>query len=138
MNRFNTKEIHDVDPRVMRAFRQYSWPGNIRELENLMERAYILETSSVLTPEGFPSELFESDVALATLAVDSSQTLAEVRRKGIEDVERNYLKEFLARNRGKVKESAEAAGITTRQLHKLMAKYGIRKEEYRTTPAHSA
>jgi DNA-binding NtrC family response regulator len=138
MNRFNAKEIHDVDPRVMEAFRQYSWPGNIREMENLMERAYILETSSVLTPEGFPSELFESDVALATLAVDSSQTLAEVRRKGIEDVERNYLKELLARNKGKVKESAEAAGITTRQLHKLMAKYGIHKEEYRTTPVHSA
>ncbi len=138
MNRFNTKEIHDVDPRVMEAFRRYSWPGNIRELENLMERAYILETSSVLTPEGFPSELFEPDVAIATVAVDSSQTLAEVRRKGIEDVERNYLKELLARNKGKVKESAEAAGITTRQLHKLMAKYGIHKEEYRTTPVHSA
>jgi DNA-binding NtrC family response regulator len=138
MNKFNTKEIHDVDPRVMEAFKGYSWPGNIRELENLMERAYILETSSVLTPEGFPSELFESDVALATFAVDSSQTLAEVRRKGIEDIERNYLKELLARNKGKVKESAEAAGMTTRQLHKLMAKYGIRKEEYRTTPVHSA
>ena len=99
-----------------------------------MERAYILETSSILTPESFPAELFESDLALATLPVDSSLTLAEVRRKGIEDIERNYLKELLARNKGKVKESAEAAGITTRQLHKLMAKYGIRKEEYRTTP----
>jgi transcriptional regulator with GAF, ATPase, and Fis domain len=138
MNKFNTKEIHDVDPRVMEAFKQYSWPGNIRELENLMERAYILEMSSVLTPEGFPSELFESDVALGTFALDSSQTLAEVRRKGIEDIERNYLKELLARNKGKVKESAEAAGMTTRQLHKLMAKYGIRKEEYRTNSALSA
>jgi transcriptional regulator with GAF, ATPase, and Fis domain len=138
MNRFNTKEIHDVDPRVMETFKRYPWPGNIRELENLMERAYILETSSLLTPEGFPSELFESDMALATLAVDSSQTLAEVRRKGIEDIERNYLKELLAQNKGKVKESAEAAGITTRQLHKLMSKYGIRKEDFRTARIDSA
>jgi DNA-binding NtrC family response regulator len=138
MNRFNKKEIHDVDPRVMETFRKYSWPGNIRELENLMERAYILETSSVLTPEGIPSELFESDVGLTTFAVDSSQTLGEVRRKGIEDIERNYLKELLAQNKGKMKESAEAAGITTRQLHKLMAKYGIRKEDYRKAPIHSA
>jgi DNA-binding NtrC family response regulator len=137
MNKFNTKEIHDVSPQVVESLMQYSWPGNIRELENLMERAYILETSSVLTPESFPVELFESESALATLPIDSSLTLAEVRRKGIEDIERNYLKELLARNRGKVKESAEAAGITTRQLHKLMAKHGIRKEEYRTTPIHS-
>ena len=128
MNKFNTKQIHDVSPQVVETLMQYSWPGNIRELENLIERAYILETSSVLTPESFPVELFESESAL---------TLAEVRRKGIEDIERSYLKELLARNRGKVKESAEAAGITTRQLHKLMAKYGIHKEEYRTTPVHS-
>jgi len=137
MNKFNTKGIHDVSPQVVETLMQYSWPGNIRELENLIERAYILETSSVLTPESFPVELFESESALATLPVDSSLTLAEVRRKGIEDIEMSYLKELLARNRGKVKESAEAAGITTRQLHKLMAKYGIHKEEYRTTPVHS-
>jgi DNA-binding NtrC family response regulator len=136
MNKLNTKEIHDVDPQVVETFKQYSWPGNIRELENLIERAYILETSSVLTPESFPIELFESDAALATLQVDSSLTLAEVRRKGIEDIERNYLHDLLARNNGRVKESAATAGITTRQLHKLMAKYGIRKEEYRTTPVH--
>ncbi len=138
MNKFNTKEIHDISPQVVETLMQYSWPGNIRELENLIERAYILETSSVLTPESFPVELFESESTLATLPVDSSLTLAEVRRKGIEDIERSYLKELLAQNRGKVKESAEAAGITTRQLHKLMAKYGIRKEEYRTTPVHLA
>ncbi len=138
MNKFNTKEIHDVDPRVMDAFKRYAWPGNIRELENLIERAHILETSSMFTPESFPAELFESDLALTTLPVNSSLILAEVRRKGIEDIERNYLKEVLARNKGKVKESAEAAGITTRQLHKLMAKYAIRKEEFRTTPVHSA
>ncbi len=138
MNKFNTKEVHDVSPEVVETLKQYSWPGNIRELENLMERAYILETSSVLTPESFPIEVSESKHGLATLPVDSSLTLAEVRRKGIEDIERNYLKELLARNKGRVKESAEAAGVTTRQLHKLMAKYGIRKEEFRTTPIRSA
>jgi DNA-binding NtrC family response regulator len=138
MNKFNTKEIHDVSPKVLEMLKRYPWPGNIRELENLMERAYILETSSVLTTESFPVELFESEFAPATLPVDSSITLAEVRRKGIEDIEKNYLKELLARNKGRVKESAEAAGITTRQLHKLMAKYGIRKEEFRTSPIHSA
>ena len=42
----------------------------------------------------------ESDPALATLPVDSSLTLADVRRKAIDDIERNYLKELLARNKG--------------------------------------
>ena len=133
MNRLNTKEIHDIHPRVIDAFINYSWPGNIRELENLMERAYILETSSALTPESFPGELFEYETLSATVPVDAGLPIAEVRRKGIEDIERNYLKEQLAQNRGKIQNTARAAGITTRQLHKLMKKYGIRKEEFKSS-----
>ena len=131
MNRINTKEIYHIDSQVLDAFRDYSWPGNIRELENLIERAYILESTSVLTPESFPSELFESSRSLASLPIDTSLTLAQARQKATDNIERNYLKELLARNRGRIKESAAAAGITTRQLHKLMAKYGIRKEEFK-------
>jgi DNA-binding NtrC family response regulator len=131
MNRLNTKEIHHIHPRVIDAFKNYSWPGNIRELENLMERACILETSSVLTPESFPGELFESETLWATVSVDAGLSIAEVRRKGIEDIERNYLKEQLAQNRGNIQNTARAAGITTRQLHKLMKKYDIRKEEFK-------
>ena len=131
MNKFSSKEIHDIHPHVLEAFRRYSWPGNIRELENLMERAYILETSSLLTPESFPGELFESQAPSASIAFDAQLTLTEVRHKGIEDIERRYLKEVLAKNQGKIKESASVAGVTTRQLHKLMKRYGIRKEEFR-------
>jgi DNA-binding NtrC family response regulator len=131
MNRLNKKEIHDTHPRVIEAFKNYSWPGNIRELENLMERAYILESSSVLTPESFPGELFETENLSATVSLDAGLSIAEARNKGIEDIERNYLKEQLAQNRGKIQDTARAAGITTRQLHKLMKKYGIRKEEFK-------
>jgi DNA-binding NtrC family response regulator len=131
MNRFSSKEIHDIHPHVLEVFTRYSWPGNIRELENLMERAYILETSSLLTPESFPSELFESEAPSASVFVDTQLTLMEVRHKGIEDIERRYLKEVLAKNQGRIKESASVAGVTTRQLHKLMTRYGIRKEEFK-------
>ena len=132
MNKFSSKDIHHVHPRVLEAFRRYSWPGNIREMENLMERAYILETSSLLTPETFPSELFESEVPSASVFFDTQLTLTEVRHKGIEDIERRYLKEVLAKNQGRIKESASVAGVTTRQLHKLMTRYGIRKEDFKS------
>ena len=57
--------------------------------------------------------------------------LADARRIALDNFERQYIKELLTRNRGKIKNSAFEAGITTRQLHKLMSKYGIRKEEYK-------
>jgi len=131
VNKFHSKEIHDTDPRVIEAFGKYSWPGNIRELENLMERAYILEESPILTPESFPNELFTSDPSQVQVVADISVTLAEVRRKAIEQTEAYYLKGLLAASKGRIKETAGAAGISPRQLHKLMKKYGIRKEEFK-------
>jgi DNA-binding NtrC family response regulator len=131
MNRFNSKEIHDIDPQVTEAFRGYLWPGNIRELENLIERAYILEAYSVLSPESFPSELFGSEPPLTRVSTDTHLTLAEVRHRGVEEIERRYLEDLLTGNKGKIKDVAEKAGITTRQLHKLMKKHGIRKEEFK-------
>jgi transcriptional regulator with GAF, ATPase, and Fis domain len=125
------KEIHSIHPRVFHAFDMYDWPGNIRELENLMERAFILETSTALTPESFPKELFDFETGEGIHHLDAALPLAEVRQRGIEDIERNYLKELLAKHKGKINESANHAGITTRQLNKLMNKYGIRKEDFK-------
>ncbi|MCI5139342.1 MAG: sigma-54-dependent Fis family transcriptional regulator, partial [Candidatus Electrothrix sp. AR1] len=42
-----------------------------------------------------------------------------------------YLKEVLSSNKGKINRSAEAAGVSTRQLHKLMRKYGLKREEFK-------
>jgi DNA-binding NtrC family response regulator len=136
LNKFHLKEIRDVHPDVMEAFLNYSWPGNIRELENLTERAYILESSSTLTPVGFPLELFALEGPSAQMELVSSYTLAEVRQRALEEVEKRYLKELLANKKGKIRESAEVAGITTRQLHKLLTKYGIKKEDFKSRTSH--
>ena len=131
LNKFSAKNIHGIDPRVLDAFYKYSWPGNIRELENLVERAYILETSTKLTPASFPSELIGPEAKPVFILSSEALTLAQARQIGIEEVERNYLKEVLARNKGRIGESAKASGISSRQLNKLMNKYGIKKEEFK-------
>ncbi len=132
LNNFSLKKINSTHPHVLEAFSRYSWPGNIRELENLIERAYILETSAELTPESFPNELFKSESPPVFIPSSETLTLTQARQHGVEEIERNYLKDVLARHKGKIGESAEAAGISTRQLNKLMNKYGIRKEEFKT------
>jgi len=131
LNQFSLKAISGVHPLVIEAFEKYAWPGNIRELENLVERAYILEASSILTPESFPKELFETEVTSVVIHTGKQRTLAEVRQQGVEEIERNYLKDVLARNRGKINDSARDAGISCRQLNKLMNRYGLRKEEFK-------
>jgi len=135
-NKLYFKEIQSADPVVVKALQEYSWPGNIRELENIIERAYILETTSVLRPESFPQELFTDINNTAEVELDISLPLAEVRRKSLDYLERQYLKEVMTKHQGRINRASETAGITTRQLHKLLRKYGIRKEEYKS--AHSA
>ncbi len=132
LNETYLKEIHEIHPYVLEAFERYSWPGNIRELENLMERAYILENSSVLGPNNFPDELFTSGISDSELSSGSLPHLSEMRRQAVEAAERNYLKKLLAFHKGNIQKSADAAGVSTRQLHKLMTKYGIRKEDFKT------
>ncbi|MBU0986906.1 MAG: sigma-54 dependent transcriptional regulator [Proteobacteria bacterium] len=131
LNKEFQKNIKEIHPQVIEALQEYSWPGNIRELENLLERAYILETSFRLTPESFPGELFENSVSSAVLPINAHVPLSEARQKAIEGFERQYLKELISRNEGRINKSAEDAGVSTRQLHKIMLKYDIRKEDFK-------
>ena len=132
LNRHYGKNITELHPDALKALQAYSWPGNVRELENLVERAYLLESSSVLTPESFPAQLFGHDGgSVSPVEVDVSLPLQAVRQRYVEQVERAYLVKQLERNRGRIKDTAEAAGVGVRQLHKLMTKYGLRKEDFR-------
>lgn len=131
LNKFNGKNIKGFHPGVMDVLLNYSWPGNIRELENLIERAYILEPSTVLTPGSFPAELFENHPMTAEVPINASATLAEMRRQGTAEIEKRYLTTLLTRNQGKINRSALEAGISTRQLNKLMNRYNLQKENFK-------
>ncbi len=132
LGRSYPKEITKIHPSVLHAFDQYDWPGNIRELENLIERAFILESSSMLTPASFPRELFNDLVEAEPPEEDTTLTLAQTRQIEIEKTEKRYIEAVLAKHRGVISESAQTAGITTRQLSKLIKKYGVRKELYKS------
>jgi DNA-binding NtrC family response regulator len=128
------KGITEIDPLVIEALQLYDWPGNIRELENLVERAYILESGTALSPENFPAELFVYVPQSGPLAMDPAgpePTLAQHRQRTLIAAEREYLHGVLSRHQGKINEAAKAAGITARQLHKLMARHGLKKEQFR-------
>jgi len=129
LDRVNGKGIGRIDDAVMEAFLRYPWPGNIREMKNLMERAYVIERSTALTAASFPGDLFHPGEAEEGGAPEVGKTLAQVKEEAV----RKYLEKILAENGGHVQKTADAAGITTRQLHKLMTRYGIRKEKYKKT-----
>ncbi len=128
------KGVHGIHPNVMEAFRNHSWPGNIRELENLLERAYILGRPPMLTDEDFPEEIMGASRPQAAQRDKSHPSLAEVRSMAANAAENIYLRELLSRHKGKIKESAAEACVTTRQLNKLMVKHKMNKREFKPHP----
>ncbi|MDF1594213.1 MAG: helix-turn-helix domain-containing protein [Desulfobacterales bacterium] len=97
-----------------------------------MERAYILEASAVLTLKSFPREILEPTSVSTGWTSDRLPKLAAVRQKELANIEKRYINEVLERHKGRINEAAATAGISTRQLHKLMTKYGIHKEPFKT------
>ncbi len=131
MNQKIGKNISSINSQVFVAFRQYDWPGNIRELQNFIERAYILEGTRELTVSSFPIEVVKNVVEKITEPVITLEgTLYEARQIAADFAEETYLREKLMSNRGRINKTAEEAGISVRYLNKLMKKYGLRKEDF--------
>jgi transcriptional regulator with GAF, ATPase, and Fis domain len=135
LDRLNTKygkAITRIHPNVIEGFKYYDWQGNIRELENVIERAYILETTDMLCPQFFPPEMVAAVSKPPQEAPrDADLTLAQARQRAIQVFECDYFKNLLKLNRGKINLSAQKAGITERQLSRLLRRYGIDKKDFK-------
>jgi DNA-binding NtrC family response regulator len=137
LNQTSAKKVRDTEPAVLEALCQYDWPGNIRELENVIERAFVLTEEDRLTVDCLPAELVTLSENFPVFAIGASETLEDVRQRTVEIVEKTYLTELLSRHHGRIDRSASAAGIGVRQLHKLMKKYRIDKNQFKETKESS-
>jgi two-component system response regulator PilR (NtrC family) len=109
-----------IRPEAMRLLSEYAYPGNIRELENLIERAAILAGGAHLGPEHFPS--------LRGPVSAQPQGLPEIPDEGVsmDDLERRYILAALAKAGGNKSRAAVLLGMTRRTLYSRMERHGIR------------
>ena len=124
-------EIKGIHPQVLDTFIEYDWPGNVRELENVIERACILEDGDILMPASFPSDLIDPQGDMVTSPVRTGLPLKEARQFAVDKFEKQYLSSLLEQCHGIIKETAERAGITTRQLNKLMNRHGLTRKSFK-------
>jgi len=82
------KSFHDVSPDAMELMRRYTWPGNVRQLRNFVERIVLLEKGTVLGPEHLPREITEAAGGAESREVRSSLSLAEIEERHIKQVMR--------------------------------------------------
>jgi PAS domain S-box-containing protein len=114
------RKINNVSPKVMDALMAYDWPGNIRELENIIERAMILSEGNTLEyGEWIPAEKI------------SSNGNGSASKTKLEDVERDHIIEVLKKTGWKVsgeKGAAKILGLNPTTLEARMKKMGIKRE----------
>ena len=111
------KRVDAVDDDVVKALQKYDWPGNVRELENSIERAVVLATGPVLTPDS---------ISLLGAASAPTSGLPSLRlHQNLEWVERETIRRALEQSGGVKKDAAEAMGISQRALSYYLAKYRI-------------
>ncbi|HEV3260838.1 MAG TPA: sigma-54 dependent transcriptional regulator [Gemmataceae bacterium] len=124
VTRFNEKfgkEICDISPEVLTILERYPWPGNIRQLENVVQHAVLLSAGPELLPMYLPSPVREY------LATNNPPTNAapESLRHNREGNERVIIQQVLEKYSYSRARAAEALGISRVTLYKKMKKYGL-------------
>ncbi|HHI78886.1 MAG TPA: sigma-54-dependent Fis family transcriptional regulator [Planctomycetes bacterium] len=117
-----------LGPDVMEIFERYDWPGNVRQLQNVIKRLVALSEG-----EEIPVDLLPDEFALLG-AVETSlegASFFQSRKERIAEFEREYLASLLEKNGGDVSRSAQEAEIPRGTMYRLMKKHGIDPERFR-------
>ena len=107
----------------------YSYPGNVRQLESALERAILLSENDTITLDDLPPEMTQSGTAGSSAA--SAADLFKLPPDGVnfEDVERNLIMQAMDRTDNNITKSAKLLGLTFRTLQYRLEKFGFKKEE---------
>jgi two-component system response regulator PilR (NtrC family) len=119
------KDIHGLSQESMDLLEAYEWPGNIRELENVIERAVALEKSQMVLVESLPEHIVRrvaKGPAAAGLLPESGFNLEE----HVEGLEREYITQALARAAGVQVRAAEMLGMSFRSFRYYVKKYHLK------------
>ncbi|HID55902.1 TPA: sigma-54-dependent Fis family transcriptional regulator, partial [Candidatus Poribacteria bacterium] len=122
-------EPKKLSPRAISALRRYDWPGNVRQLENVIHRAFIMVDSDMIDLDDLSEEV-KSDSETSSLKFE---TQIEIPEEGIslEEVEKQLILSALKKAKGNQVWAARLLGISRRRLQYRMEKYGIDSKPFK-------
>jgi transcriptional regulator with PAS, ATPase and Fis domain len=122
------KKITGVAPDAMAQLRRYPWPGNIRELDNVLEKAVVMAKSRVLNAADLDLEVLDRD---ARVEGDKRSVSTELSLYDwVREQEKQYLIDKLKAYRGRIDLTAKSCGVDVRTIHRKMQIFGLDKKAF--------
>ncbi len=131
----HSRNITGMNEETLQFLKSYRWPGNIRELENVIERAFIVENSDRITPSSLPENLLasrakETAPQSATSKMPASYAGPMDFEAFKEQAEKDFIVSALKANKGKINKTVAEANIPKNTLLRKIKKYGINVRDY--------
>ncbi len=119
--------IKQMSPEAMKYLMNYNWPGNIRELENIIERCVVITESDVIDADSLPQEIlsYGRQTVSASGTNVTSGSSEPLLNSAIDDREKEVIIKSLRDHDGNKTKTALALGISRRSLHRKIQKYEI-------------
>jgi transcriptional regulator with GAF, ATPase, and Fis domain len=123
------KTLVGIEDRALRAMHCYHWPGNIRELQNIIERAAVLTHDEIIRLENLP--VIFSELATEKTEAGSRDGFHSTRQKHLGKLEKKLISDYLLENQGNVTAAARQAGIPRRTFYRLLGRYNLRGSNFK-------
>ncbi len=129
----NNKAITGISAEVHELFTHYSWPGNIRQLENVLEGALIMSKGPIIEvgdlPKSFNSRECKEHKKIQPTEALGGLSSGKSLKEGLEDPEKEIILNALKEAKGNRSKAADNLGVNRTTLYNKMRKYGISKED---------
>jgi DNA-binding NtrC family response regulator len=120
-----------LSPEAMQLVLRCEWPGNVRQLENAIERACVTVRNGVIQPSHFPPDLLKQSGAKHPMQVDLARPLPDQLAELTQAFEERYLRKALRRTRGHVGKCAKITGLSRRSITDKIGQYKINKDDFK-------
>jgi two-component system response regulator PilR (NtrC family) len=120
------KEITGISHEAMALLMEHEWPGNIRELENVLERAVALEATPTILPDSLPPGIRGSLPSAGGAPLEALPESGFDLEAHVKEIEMSYIAEALKRAGGVQVKAAELLGMSFRSFRYYVKKYNLR------------
>jgi transcriptional regulator with PAS, ATPase and Fis domain len=122
-----------IAPQAMEMLLSYHWPGNIRQLENAIERACVTSLDNVIEVKNLPTELTIPAPSKPRFQVSLDRPLTTVVKEAVANIEEQYIRKALRKTHGHVGRCAKICGLSRRSVTMKIAAYKLEKAAFKET-----